>query len=64
MNERSDGGFPVGDPCPSCGSSMDVGAVGLPDETITWQQCEDCRIGWGPFTGFVDLDEEETGGSP
>lgn len=43
---------------------MDVGAVGLPDETITWQQCDGCRIGWGPFTGFVDLDEEETGGSP
>ena len=52
-------GWPTGDPCPECGDPMDVGAVGNPGETITWQQCEDCGIGWGPYTGHVDLDAEE-----
>lgn len=51
--------WPTGDACPECGRPMDVGAVGLPGETITWQQCDGCRIGWGPFTGFVDLDRDE-----
>ena len=54
--------WPTGDPCPECGELMDVGAVGNPGETITWQDCEDCGIGWGPFTGFVPLDEDETDG--
>jgi len=52
-----DGGWPDGDPCISCGEPMEVGAVGNPGETITWQECEDCGIGWGPFTGYVDTDD-------
>jgi hypothetical protein len=56
----ADGGWPSGDPCPECGELMDVGAVGNPGETITWQECEDCGIGWGPFTGFVDTDRDES----
>jgi len=56
----TDGGWPNGDPCPKCGELMDVGAVGNPGETITWQECEDCGIGWGPFTGYVDTDEDES----
>ena len=51
--------WPDGDPCPECGELMDVGAVGNPGENITWQECDDCQIGWGPFTGYVELDEEE-----
>jgi hypothetical protein len=54
----TDGGWPDGDPCPECGDLMDVGTVGNPGETVSWQECEDCRLGWGPFTGFVDLDED------
>ena len=55
-----DGGGPEGDPCPACGDQMDVGAVGNPGETITWQSCDECEIGWWPFTGWVDqrLDDE------
>lgn len=53
-----DGGWPDGDPCIDCGELMEVGAVGNPGETITWQECEDCGIGWGPFTGYVDIDED------
>ncbi|WP_311170633.1 hypothetical protein [Halobellus ordinarius] len=56
---ESDGGRPMGHPCPECGDLMDVGAWGLPGESITWQQCDDCRIGWGPFTGYVDLDKDD-----
>lgn len=54
---EADGGWPEGDPCPECGDLMDVGAVGNPGETITWQECEDCNIGWGPFTGYVDTSD-------
>lgn len=53
-----DGGWPTGDPCPECGEPMDVGAVAPIGEAITWQECDDCGIGWGPFTGYVDTDEE------
>jgi len=55
----TDGGWPDGDPCPECDRLMDVGGVGNPGEQITWQQCDDCRIGWGQFTGFVDFDEDD-----
>lgn len=55
---RADGGWPSGDACPECGDLMNVGAVGTPGETVAWQECEDCGIGWGPFTGYVDTDEE------
>lgn len=57
-NRATDGGWPDGDPCPECGELMDVGVVGTPAETITWQQCDDCRLGWGPVTGYVDLERE------
>lgn len=50
--------WPTGDPCPECSEPMDVGAVGFPGETITWQECEDCNVGWGPLTGYVDTSEE------
>lgn len=50
--------WPTGDPCPDCEEPMDVGAVGNPGETITWQSCEDCGIGWGPYTGFVPLEDD------
>ena len=50
--------WPTGDPCPKCGEPMDVGAVGNPGETITWQECKECSIGWGPFTGYVATDGE------
>ena len=51
--------WPTGDACPECGYSMEVGAVGTPFERITWQQCGGCRIGWGPVSGFVDLEDDE-----
>lgn len=51
------GGWPEGDPCPDCGELMDVGAAGSPGG-ITWQECEECQIGWGPWTGFCDIGEE------
>jgi hypothetical protein len=41
---------------------MDVGAVGVDPngaESITWQECEECSIGWGPFTGYVDTEEAD-----
>jgi len=28
-------------------------------ESITWQECEGCGIGWGPFSGWVDTETEE-----
>jgi hypothetical protein len=37
---------------------MDVGAVGNPGETITWQQCDECGVGWGRYTGWEDLETE------
>ena len=61
---RTDGGRPTGDDCPECGETMEVGAWGLPEESITWQECDDCRIGWGPFTGYVDLDSNPGGMPP
>lgn len=48
--------WPTGDPCPECGETMAVGAVGQPGDTITWQSCSDCHIGWGPWTGYVETD--------
>ncbi|WP_435346061.1 hypothetical protein [Haloarchaeobius sp. HRN-SO-5] len=54
----ADGGWPTGTPCPECGEPMDVGAVSTPGDSITWQQCDECGLGWGPFTGYVTLDSE------
>jgi len=57
-DQSSASGWPSGDPCPNCGELMDVGAISNPGEDITWQECEDCGLGWGPFTGLVEVDEE------
>jgi hypothetical protein len=41
---------------------MEAGAWGwspTTGETVDWAQCDDCRLGWGPWTGVVDLDDDE-----
>ena len=50
-----------GDPCPDCEEPMAVQSVTTkPDGAtmITWQVCADCDLGWGPFSGYVDIDDE------
>lgn len=57
---RADNGMPMGPPCRECGDRMDPGAAGVDAhgvESVSWATCEDCGLGWGPFTGFVDLEE-------
>jgi hypothetical protein len=41
---------------------MDVGSWSLDPsgkETITVEQCDECGIGWGQFTGWFELDEAD-----
>lgn len=55
-------GRPRGPRCPSCHEHMTAGAFGYSErtgETVDWAECETCSIGWGPFTGFVPLDDED-----
>lgn len=62
VDSRDSDGWPNGNLCPVCCDRMDVGAVGndpIFGETISWQKCENCQLGWGPFSGYVDL--EHTG---
>jgi hypothetical protein len=53
---------PQGPPCRDCEEPMEAKSFGwAPDsgETVDWAVCEECGLGWGPVTDWVDLYEEE-----
>lgn len=55
---RAANGMPMGPPCRDCGDRMEPGAAGVDAhgvESVSWATCADCALGWGPFTGFVEL---------
>lgn len=48
--------------CPECSRRMERGSWGYgPDGgmTVDWAECEACGIGWGAWSGFHELDEED-----
>ena len=51
--------------CTECGRRMKRGAWGYHADgrpTVEWAECEPCNIGWGRFTGWHDLDEQDGDG--
>jgi hypothetical protein len=53
---------PRGPPCPVCDEYMTAESYGWAPhtgETVDLAECYDCEMGWGPFTGYVDLRAEE-----
>lgn len=51
---------PRGPPCRDCGEDMTADSFGwAPDTgpTVDWAECVDCGLGWGPLTGWVELDD-------
>lgn len=52
-------GRPLGPPCPECGENMTAGSWGHAPHTgatVDVAGCDDCEIGWGPFTGYFGVD--------
>lgn len=48
--------------CRECGRRMERGAWGVTasgEQTVEWAECEGCGIGWGRFTGWEQLEQEE-----